>query len=66
MGDVEVKKKLAAALNAVPRADAERRAAALARPGYLRDVMFEGSKRARIVAAEMMVRVRDAMKILYK
>jgi len=40
-------------------------AAALAKPGYLREVLFEGSKRARAVAAETMGRVRDAMKISY-
>jgi tryptophanyl-tRNA synthetase len=66
VGDVEVKTKLAAALNAHLDPIRERRAAALAKPGYLRDVMFEGSKRARVVAAETMVRVRDAMKISYK
>ena len=63
VGDVEVKTKLADALNAHLEPIRERRAAALARPGYLRDVLFEGSKRARVVAAETMERVRDAMKI---
>jgi tryptophanyl-tRNA synthetase len=66
VGDVEVKTKLAAALNAHLDPIRERRAAALAKPGYLREVMFEGSKRARVVAAETMARVRDAMKISYK
>ena len=61
VGDVEVKTKLANALNAHLDPIRERRAAALARPGYLRDVLFEGSKRARVVAAETMARVRDAM-----
>ena len=65
VGDVEVKMKLAAALNAHLDPIRDRRSAALARPGYLRDVMFEGSKRARVVAAETMARVRDAMKISY-
>jgi len=66
VGDVEVKTKLANALNAYLEPIRERRAAALARPGYLRDVLFQGSARARVVAAETMGRVRDAMKISYR
>jgi tryptophanyl-tRNA synthetase len=65
VGDVEVKTKLAKAINTYLDPIRERRAAALARPGYLRDVLFEGSRRARLVAAETMGRVRDAMKISY-
>jgi tryptophanyl-tRNA synthetase len=65
VGDVEVKTKLANALNAHLEPIRERRAAALARPGYLREVLFEGSARARVVAAGTMTRVRDAMKISY-
>jgi len=38
----------------------------LAKPDYLRDVLFEGSRRARAVAAATMDRVRDAVKISYK
>ena len=65
VGDVEVKTKLAKAINAYLDPIRERRAAALARPGYLRDVMFEGSTRARAVAVETMGRVRDAVKLKY-
>jgi tryptophanyl-tRNA synthetase len=65
VGDVEVKTKLANALNAHLDPIRERRAAALARPGYIRDVLFDGSARARVIAAETMSRVRDAMKISY-
>ena len=65
VGDVEVKTKLATALNAHLDPIRERRAVALARPGYLKDVLVEGSKRARTVAADTMARVRDAMKISY-
>jgi tryptophanyl-tRNA synthetase len=65
VGDVEVKMKLAKAINTYLDPIRERRAAALARPGYLREVLFEGSRRARLVAAETMGRVRDAMKISY-
>jgi tryptophanyl-tRNA synthetase len=43
----------------------ERRAAVLAKPARLKEVLFEGSKRARLVASETMARVRDAMKISY-
>jgi tryptophanyl-tRNA synthetase len=65
VGDVEVKTKLAKAINAYLDPIRERRAAALARPGYLRDVMFEGSRRARSVAEETMERVRGAVKLKY-
>jgi tryptophanyl-tRNA synthetase len=66
VGDVEVKTKLANALNAHLDPIRERRAAALAKPGYLKEVLVEGSKRARVVAAGTMERVRDAMKISYR
>ena len=65
VGDVEVKTKLAKAINAYLDPIRERRAAALARPGYIREVMFEGSKRARAVAHETMERVRGAVKLKY-
>jgi tryptophanyl-tRNA synthetase len=65
VGDVEVKTKLAKAINAYLDPIRERRAAALARPGYLLDVMFEGSRRARAVAEETMGRVRSAVKLKY-
>ena len=66
VGDVEVKTKLAAALNAQLDPIRERRAAALSNPQYLKDILFEGSKRARLVAGDTMARVRDAMKISYR
>jgi len=65
VGDVEVKTKLATALNARLEPLRARRADALARPGYLRDVLFEGSRKARVEAAAKMDRVRDAMKLKY-
>jgi tryptophanyl-tRNA synthetase len=65
VGDVEVKTKLARALNAYLDPIRERRAAVLARPGYVREILFEGSRRARLVAQETMARVRNAMKICY-
>ena len=51
VGDVEVKTKLARALNAYLDPIRERRAAVLARPDHLREILFEGSQRARAVAA---------------
>jgi tryptophanyl-tRNA synthetase len=66
VGDVEVKTKLANALNAHLAPIRERRAAVLAKPEQLREILFEGSKRARAVANETMQRVRDAVKIVYK
>ncbi len=65
VGDVEVKTKLAAAINARLDPIRERRAAALARPEYLREVLVEGSRRAREVALETMTRVRDAVRLRY-
>ena len=66
VGDVEVKTKLALALNAHLDPIRERRAAALARPGYLRELLVEGSRRASEVAEQTMARVRNAVKIVYR
>jgi tryptophanyl-tRNA synthetase len=66
VGDVEVKMKLAAALNAYLDPIRARRAAILAEPDRLKDIMFEGSRRARAIAQGTMERVRDAMKITYR
>lgn len=65
VGDVEVKTKLAVAINARLDPIRERRAAALSRPGYLREVLTEGSARARVIAQETLGRVRDAVKLQY-
>ncbi len=65
VGDVEVKTKLAAAINTLLAPMRDRRAAVLARPGYLREVLDEGSRRARALAQETMARVRDAVKLKY-
>jgi tryptophanyl-tRNA synthetase len=65
VGDVEVKQKLARTMNAALDPLRERRAAVLAKPGYVRDVLFEGSARARAVATDTMARVRDAVHLKY-
>ena len=65
VGDVEVKTKLANALNAHLDPIRERRAAVLAKPDRLKEILFEGSKRARTVAEETMERIRAAVKIKY-
>jgi len=66
VGDVEVKTKLAAALNAYLDPIRERRAAVLAKPERLKEVLFDGSARARVIARETMGRVREALKIVYR
>ncbi len=65
VGDVEVKTKLSNAVNAMLAPIIERREAALARPGYIRELLFEGSRQARSVAQETMERVRSAVKLKY-
>jgi tryptophanyl-tRNA synthetase len=66
VGDVEVKTKLAAAVDAMLEPMRERRAATLARPGYLMDVLRDGSAKARGHAAETLERARDAMNLTYR
>jgi tryptophanyl-tRNA synthetase len=66
VGDVEVKTKLAAALNAYLDPIRERRAAILSRPEQLKEILFGGSRRARVIAQQTMARVRKAMKIAYR
>jgi tryptophanyl-tRNA synthetase len=65
VGDVEVKTKLASALNEMLSPIRARRAAVLARPGYLREILIEGSRKARTVAQQTMERVRAAVKLRY-
>jgi tryptophanyl-tRNA synthetase len=66
VGDVEVKTKLAQALNELLEPMRERRRKALEKPGWVRDVLFEGSSKAREVARETLARVREAMKVSYR
>jgi tryptophanyl-tRNA synthetase len=65
VGDVEVKTKLAKALNAQLEPIRARRAELLSRPAALREILQEGSRTARGIAAETMERVRAAVKLKY-
>ena len=66
VGDVEVKQKLARAINSTLEPMRERRAELDAHPTRIRDLLFEGSRRARAIAAETMARVRDAVRLSYR
>ena len=65
VGDVEVKTKLAKAVNMYLEPMRERRAGVLADPARLRDILHDGSRKARAVAVETMDRVRAAVKLKY-
>jgi len=66
VGDVEVKTKLARALNAHLEPIRARRAELVARPDYVKDVLHEGSRKARRIACETMERVRAAVRLRYE
>jgi tryptophanyl-tRNA synthetase len=66
VGDVEVKTKLAKALNAQLEPIRSRRADVLANPSALRDILHDGSRKARTIAQATMERVRDAVKLSYR
>ncbi|MEJ5224317.1 MAG: tryptophan--tRNA ligase [Anaerolineales bacterium] len=65
VGDVEVKTKLAAAINAFLEPFRERRAYYLAHPTIPRDVLAEGIRRMQAEAKETMQRVRDVTGLSY-
>jgi tryptophanyl-tRNA synthetase len=65
VGDVEVKTKLARAINQMLDPMRERRAEVLRDPARLREILMDGSRRARVVAQETMDRVRTAVKLRY-
>jgi tryptophanyl-tRNA synthetase len=66
VGDVEVKTKLARALNAQLEPMRSRRADLLSNPSALRDILNEGSRKARTIAKDTMERVRNAVKLNYR
>jgi tryptophanyl-tRNA synthetase len=65
VGDVEVKTKLAAAMNAMLEPMRDRRRAVMAKPDRIREIAVEGSRTARMIAKATMERVRDAVKLRY-
>ena len=65
VGDVEVKQKLAVALNAFLDPIRARRAYYEAHPREVRDALAAGTAHARAVAQRKMRRVREAMKVNY-
>jgi tryptophanyl-tRNA synthetase len=65
VGDVEVKRRLAAALNTFLEPFRERRARYAARPDLIEEIVVVGSRRARDIAAETLERAREAMQMSY-
>ncbi|HKJ92504.1 MAG TPA: hypothetical protein VJ957_05005, partial [Longimicrobiales bacterium] len=65
VGDVEVKKKLARALNAFLEPVRERRAELASRKGVVEEVLAAGNARMRAEAGATMARVREAMGLGY-
>ncbi len=65
VGDVEVKTRLARAMNAMLEPMRQRRREVMARPGQIREIAVEGSRKARTIAQATMERVRDAVKLRY-
>ncbi|MEO8521735.1 MAG: tryptophan--tRNA ligase, partial [Acidobacteriota bacterium] len=66
VGDVEVKNKLAVALNTHLDPMRARRAAILEKPAALREILHDGSRKARVTAQETMARVRSAARLDYR
>jgi tryptophanyl-tRNA synthetase len=66
VGDVEAKTKLAKALNARLEPMRERRAELQSKPEALKEILHEGSRKARGIAQETMERVRSAVKLDYR
>jgi tryptophanyl-tRNA synthetase len=65
VGDVEVKRKLATAINNFLDPQRDRRAEYEAQPGFVDDVIATGNRRMREVAQETIAMVEDAMGLTY-
>ena len=65
VGDVEVKQKLARALNDFLAPIRERRAYFEAHPNLVRDALAKGSRDGRAIGGETMAMVREAMQVEY-
>ena len=61
VGDVEVKKKLARAINNFMEPMRERRAEYASRDDYVEDILYHGTQKARIIADETLTAMKDAM-----
>ncbi len=66
VGDVEVKQKLFVALDRFLTPIRERRAAYQAQPEKVREILMDGTRKARALAQSTMDEVRRAMKLDYK
>jgi len=65
VGDVEVKQKLAAALNRFLDPVRERRASFAARKGLVAEILREGTQRARAECLQTLSEAREAMGLTY-
>ena len=65
VGDVEVKDRLAKALNAQLEPLRARRGDLMANPARLREILQDGSAKARTIAAGTMARVREHVRVAY-
>ena len=65
VGDVEVKTKLARAINVVLEPMRARRAELMSEPGRLREIVLDGSSKARAIAQRTMKEVREAAGLAY-
>ena len=63
IGDVEVKRALAKSVNEFLGPIRERRAYYAQHMDLVEDALLDGTRRARVVAAETMTMVREAMRI---
>jgi tryptophanyl-tRNA synthetase len=65
VGDVEVKRKLAKAINAFLDPVRERRASSAGRADVVDEILHAGNQKMKRIAGETMVRVREAMGLTY-
>jgi tryptophanyl-tRNA synthetase len=65
VGDVEVKTKLARAVNTMLEPMRDRRRDIAAKPDRIREIVVEGSRQARAIAQTTMERVREAVRLRY-
>jgi tryptophanyl-tRNA synthetase len=63
IGCVDCKKRFAANLNKNLEPFRAKRAELESKPDYVKDVLNEGAKRARVIAQQTMVEVREAMQL---